>query len=57
MKDAPWIGLCKEDSSNGYKGEFVGYCEQCDKPIFENTEHVHHEGILYCEKCYEKENC
>ena len=54
MKDAPWIGKCREESFSRYEREFVGYCEECEEPLYEDDEYNRIDGTLYCEKCYEK---
>lgn len=32
----------------------VGYCEICEKPIYEDSEYTRRFGVLYCYHCAKK---
>lgn len=53
MKDAPWVGLCKEDY---YKreDELIGYCENCGSPIYCFDDYTNYDGLLLCDTCMEQ---
>lgn len=40
---------------NEYKGEFVGYCERCERPIYEYDDFTKRHGELICQDCIERE--
>ena len=44
-----WL-LAKETE---YKGDIVGYCEECDRPIYEYDNFSKRQGVLFCQRCIE----
>lgn len=52
MKDAPWIGLCREESFGKYDSELIGYCECCGEPVYQNDDYVNFDGIILCDTCH-----
>jgi formylmethanofuran dehydrogenase subunit E len=47
-----WLLMREEESE---RGEQIGYCEKCDKPIYENDDYTKRHGDLICQDCVEKE--
>ena len=37
------------------RGEFIGYCENCDRPIYEYDNFTKRHGELICQDCVERE--
>jgi hypothetical protein len=55
IKDAPWVGLHREDYYK-HERDFIGYCFNCDRPLYEGEEYYTDDHCLCCEDCYTEEN-
>ncbi len=47
-----WIVNGYEDE---YRGEIVGYCEDCCEPIYEGENYLMVDGVFICEDCRERQ--
>ena len=53
MRDNLEHGWIVNDREKDF-GDIIGYCEDCGKPIYENTNYKKVYGAFYCEDCTER---